>query len=316
MIKYLINLVELRTKVASVFPLVYTMVIYIYYFNDYQFSYLVAFIFSISMICLDMATTVLNHISGMSVEAETSHYDKQLLKMMEELKVDSSFNTKVLVMFISIGLILGIILAFTTNLLVLIVGAICVAVAAIYSNGPIPLKNTCLGEIASGVTMGMLIPIAFICAQDTSVFIISFDYRSVTFNIVNIVKWGTILLIPTLSIANIMLANNICDFKKDKNDGRITLPHVINKQNSKWLWLINYLLCYILLIVLLIANILPLVSVIVLVSIPFVFTNIKKFIKKPLKSKTFKYAVFNLQIIVGSIIVTTILGMLIKSIDK
>lgn len=312
MLKYLKDYVELRTKVASVFPFIYVLVIYLYGFSDYQFSLLITIMFFVSMLCLDMATTVLNHLAGMKKEQDISVYDQRLLMQMHELKITDRFNKIVLYGLLSIGIGLGLIIGLMTNLFVIVIGMICVSVALTYSYGPLPTKNTPLGEVLSGATMGVLIPLGFLFAQDSSLFITNISFSQVTIDLQMVVIWAIILIVPAMLIANIMLANNICDIQKDINNQRITLPIVIGQNLSKGLFICLYLVSYLAIIILIILGILPVVSIIGLLSMPFVISNGFKFINNPQKSVTFKYAVINLQLVLLAVIIPVIIGLILN----
>ncbi len=312
MLTYLKNYVELRTKVASFFPYLYTVSIYILLFkDDYNFSPLILILFLIAMLCLDMATTVLNHTAGINDEKHTSPYDQKLLADMQKLGIGMNFNYKLFYILVTAGIGLGLLIVILSNLFVLLIGAACVFVAIVYSYGPLPLKNTFLGELASGVTMGMLIPGALIMALDPSIFVELNDW-TLSINLENTAIWMLLLLIPTFVIANIMLANNICDIEKDTNDGRITLPIIFGKEPSIFLWKLLYALAYVVILVLIGLNIFPLVSIISLLAIPIVVHNCKQFSQNPVKHLTFKYAVKNLIIIMGSITFTLVIKILLN----
>ncbi len=312
MITYLKDFVELRTKVASVFPYLFTLSIYLYAFADYDFKLILAVLFFISMLCLDMATTALNHLAGMNEEESKSKYDQKLLADMKRLGITNKFNKVVFNVLVLIGVSLGLIIGFVTNVFVILIGAICVFVAIIYSYGPLPLKNTPLGEVVSGITMGMLIPLAFLFTQDSSLFISSFTFQQLTINVSMIIVWGLILLIPTLTIANIMLANNICDVKKDSENSRVTLPLVIGTALASKLFILMYTVCYMLIVALILLNVFPVINIISLSTLPIVISNSRKFVAEPVKVKTFKYAVFNLQLILLSVIVPIVISLWIQ----
>ncbi len=312
MLSYLKNFVELRTKVASVFPFVYTLVIYILLYKEsYDFNVLIVVLFAIAILCLDMATTALNHLAGIKDEINISMYDQKLIKDMDDLGLSMKFNYSVFFILVTLGIGLGIIITLLSNIYVLGIGAVCVFVAIIYSYGPLPLKNTFLGELASGITMGMLIPLALIFALDASIFINIKDLI-LNINLENVLIWFFVLMIPSLVIANIMLANNICDVEKDVADGRLTLPIVIGKSKSIFLWKLLYIIVYIVLIGLVATNIFPLITLFSLVTIPFVYRNCRAFVKLPVKSKSFKFAVQNLVLIMSIITITLVIEILIK----
>lgn len=312
MVSYLKNFVELRTKVASVFPFFYVLLVYlVYYSNQYQFKPELAIVFFISMLSLDMATTALNHLAGLNKEEDISLYDQQLQKSMNKLGINNNTNWAIFLILAFIGIGLGGYLVLSSNIYVLLLGAFCVFIALIYSYGPLPLKNTCLGEVASGFTMGAIIPIAFLCIQDLSLFLKDNNLFAFDFYLYNMYCWALILLIPVLLIAAIMLANNICDIDKDIVNGRKTLPILIGQQNGLRLWNGLYFTSYIILVLLVILDIFNPIMLLGLVTIPVVLKNCKKLNEIPVKAKSFKYVVFNLQIILGSLIVLLLISYIV-----
>lgn len=310
MFKYFINLVEPKTKAASVFPFFYVLVLYLYMFEGFQFNWIVTILFFISMVCLDMATTVLNNIVGINNEQNISVYDRNLQLQMEKLNLSSQFNLRVFYGLMAIGIGCGIIVVALTNIFVALIGAICIVVSITYSSGPVPLKNTCLGELASGITMGYLIPLAFLCAQNPSLFIIDATHDMLILNVSMITKWGISLMVPTLVIANLMLANNICDMAKDKADGRLTLSLIIGQSFSLGLWGLMYMLAIFCIILMIIMGIVPKFTIFGLAIIPFVILNISYFVFNPQKAITYKYAVYNLQLIILAVIIPTIANLI------
>ncbi len=93
MIKYFIQYVELKTKVASVFPFLFALAFYLLnYATDYNFDATKALIFFISMLALDMATTTLNHQVGMDKEQDISPYDQNLVNHMKILGLTKNHN--------------------------------------------------------------------------------------------------------------------------------------------------------------------------------------------------------------------------------
>ncbi len=172
MFRYLLDYVELRTKVASFFPFIYTLIIYfLFAYPKYNFDASLTIIFLIAILSLDMATTTLNHLVGMNKEEDISMYDQRLIEGMKQYKLSSKFNYFVTGVLTVIGIFCGIYLVLNSSILLLLLGIVCVGVAIIYSYGPVPIKNTCLGELASGITMGYLIPLAFLLVKIVQYFL-------------------------------------------------------------------------------------------------------------------------------------------------
>ncbi len=302
MFKYLINYVELKTKVASFFPYLYTLVVYLLLAApEYQFSSKTAFIFLIAILAFDMATTTLNHLVGMQKEEDISFFDQKLLDGMTNLNITMKFNYLITAILSLIGLICGLYLVWISSPILLLTGALCVSVAIIYSYGPVPIKNTCLGELASGITMGYLIPLAFIISQDQSIFLINLTEETALLNIMNIFYFVLIFAIPTLLIANIMLANNACDVKKDLNNSRYTLAVMLGQEKAIKLWKIIYYITYIIIVFLVLLQVFTPIVLISLLTIIPVSKNIKVFAENPVKKETFICAVKNIVIILSTI---------------
>ena len=96
--------------------------------------------------------------------------------------------------------------------------------------------------------------------------IISFMYYNNMLNInINLLEVFYIFLIsiPTMSgIANIMLANNICDVEEDIVNNRFTLPYYLGVKNAFKLFKILYYIGYLDIILLVLLKISPVLSLI------------------------------------------------------
>ncbi len=91
-----------------------------------------------------------------------------------------------------------------------------------------------LGEVFSGVTMGLGITFLaiYVNAADQGIAHFGFSGYTLTFEM-NVLLLLEILLVSLpcmLTIANIMLANNICDLEEDIANQRFTLPYYIGRK--------------------------------------------------------------------------------------
>lgn len=311
MFKYFIQYVELKTKVASVFPFMFALLFYIINFAiDYEFDPIKAVIFFVAMLALDMATTTLNHQVGMDKEKDISPYDQNLVKQMHDLNLSNKHNYIIIAILATIGIGLGFYLVSISSALLILVGGLCVLVAIAYSYGPVPIKNTCLGEVFSGATMGYLIPLAFFISQDQSIFISSMTNSTISLNYINILIFVITFAIPTLLIANIMLANNICDIDKDINNKRYTLAVMLGQNQAITLWQNIYIFIYSLIGVSIVLGFLPMIAFVSYLTMIPVFKNIKIFKANPIKSETFIMSVKNIVIVLSSLTVLMIISLL------
>ncbi len=115
--------------------------------------------------------------------------------------------------------IAGIAVVLLTSLWLLAWGALAVAGIALYSAGPKPISSLPLGELISGVVMGGILT----CVV----------FYSMTLNFSAVVV--ALAVVPTVSIAQIMLTNNTCDIDRDIVAGRKTLPILIGRNSARML---------------------------------------------------------------------------------
>jgi 1,4-dihydroxy-2-naphthoate octaprenyltransferase len=100
-----------------------------------------------------------------------------------------------------------------------------------------------------------------------------------------------------LGIANIMLANNICDIDDDIENKRYTLPIYIGREKSLGLFKFLYYISYLSIIISVIIGILPYYSLAALISFFAVRKNISLFYLKQSKKDTFVLSVKNFALI-------------------
>ena len=113
------------------------------------------------------------------------------------------------------------------------------------------------------------------------------------------------------TIANIMLANNICDLEDDIKNSRFTLPYYIGRKRAVILYNILYGLSFVAILTAVILNILPIVMLLSLLIILPVYKHISLFNKKQIKSETFTLAIKNLVLVNGSIIVMMVVSFIV-----
>lgn len=304
-IKSFLNLVEIQTKVASVIPFLIGVLFSLFRYK--KLDVLNLSILFISMICLDMATTAINNYMDYRKTQEENVI--QLDGLKEKLVI--------LIIFLLLGItvVSGVILFLRTDLIVLLIGIIGIIIGVLYSYGPLPLSYTPLGELFSGSVMGGLIFFVTVYIQQETGFIISFYFEEwfLKFDI-NVVELGVLILtsLPlVLTISNIMLANNLCDLEKDKVNGRLTLPIVLG---SKWgLIIFNtlYIVTYMVIMTSIILEVLPITSILVLITVIPVVKSVRVFNKTQSKKDTFVISVKNFVLISLAIIISLIIALFI-----
>ncbi|WP_278926373.1 1,4-dihydroxy-2-naphthoate polyprenyltransferase [Staphylococcus auricularis] len=130
--------------------------------------------------------------------------------------------------FYIVAALIGIFLAIQSSLWILPVGLVCMAVGYLYTGGPFPISWTPLGEIFSGLFMGMII------------ILISFYIQTGVLD--GYAVWMSIPIVITIGLIN--MANNIRDRVKDKAKGRKTLPILLDKRLSIIVMAAMYIIAY------------------------------------------------------------------------
>lgn len=289
MVNRLLDYLEIKTKITSLFAFLMTIGILLY--KRQSIDWISTLVFFIAMFIFDLATTAINNY----IDTKTNDQQLQFKR-----------KTALMIIFILIGIsaLLGLYLVYLTDILILFVGALCFLCGILYTYGPIPISRLPFGEIISGVFYGLFIPLLLIyinTSQDTLVtYGITGGILSLDINIINILFLLLFSIPLVCGTANIMLANNICDLEKDIQVKRFTLPFYL-KEKSVYLFAGIYYLAYIAVIVMVLVKILsPLCLLMILTIIP-VQKNIQVFFKKQDKRTTFIVAIKNYLLILGSI---------------
>lgn len=298
-LKAYISFIELQTKVASVIPFIMGFIYTLYRYEEVNVGNLV--IMFISMICFDMATTAINNYCD--YKNEIKHLKGKYKGKNAMFVYNISQKTALLVIGILLctAICFGIILTIKTNLLVLAIGMLCFFIGIFYTFGPIPISRMPLGEVFSGVFMGLLIPFLtiYVNVYNQGYFGVYIDEFILSMNF-NLIEALTILLvtIPLIGgISNIMLANNICDLEDDIKVGRYTLPYYIGKNVAIKLYKYTYYVCYISIFISVLIGALPKTALLTLFTLYIVNKNIRIFSNKQVKSETFILAVKNFTIL-------------------
>ena len=136
---------------------------------------------------------------------------------------------KIALAFYLAAAILAIPLVVTRGPLVLMLGFIAAAVGFLYSEGPLPLSNTPLGEVLVGITMGLIEVIATEFVSSGKITISAY-----------------FISVPiSMLVSAILIANNIRDIEKDKQVNRKTLIVLIGYRYATTLFYLVITLSYI-----------------------------------------------------------------------
>lgn len=298
-----LKLVEIQTKLASLFPFLIGSLFVIYHYET--FNLLNTLIFFSSMLIFDLTTTAINNY--MDYKKATSDQYRKNSNIIGQENISERLVIITIFSLLSIAIGFGIWLVFLTDLLVLFVGIACFAVGVFYTFGPIPLSRMPLGEVFSGLTMGfgIVFLIVYVNAFDQGIVNLIWKGQIVSFE-ANLKLLLEIIIVSApciFTIAGLMLANNICDLKEDISNQRYTLPYYLGKKYSILLFNILYIVSFISILIAVHLQLMPIIALLSLVVILPVYQNVRLFNKKQVKSETFELAVKNLILVNGSIAV-------------
>ncbi|MBU4438804.1 MAG: 1,4-dihydroxy-2-naphthoate polyprenyltransferase [Firmicutes bacterium] len=301
MIQRFLNYVEIRTKIASLLPFLLGLTYVLYAYQ--QINILNTLLFFASMLSFDMATTALNNYIDVKTNDKILEFSQKTAK-------------QILIFLLILAILLGLALVFYAGVVVLVLGVLCFGVGIFYTFGPVPISRMPLGEIFSGLFMGLLIPflVVFINAPEQSLIYFTFTnwLLHVSFNILDLLKLGVVTIPAIAGIANIMLANNICDMEDDVKVNRFTLPYYTGVKNALNMFAALYYLGYAAIIVMVLFGLVPIYGLIVIAGLIPVQKNISKFRKQQSKIKTFSLSVQNLVILLFPLIIVMTIGAILN----
>lgn len=313
-IKAFLKLVEIQTKLASMIPYVFGVVYTLYRFDTLK--PLNVLFFFISLLSFDMFTTALNNYNDYRKAVRRYGYNYEFHNAIGQFKLKEKTVAATVVILFTIALVFGILTFYMTDYILLLLGALSFLMGILYSAGPIPISRTPLGEVFSGGTMGFLIPFLVVYSSiydrnyisiilSDSTFTLNLDYRA-------LLPVFLTSLPAVFCIANIMLANNTCDIDDDFENRRYTLPIHLGKKKSLILFDAFYILSFLDIAACVIAGYLPWVSIFALGVAFKVYKNVKAFHEIQTKKDTFGLSVMNMVMILVSLIVTVLLGLIIR----
>lgn len=297
--KVFAELVELKAKTASVFPFLLGMTYAWYHYHQLHLNYMI--LFFISLFLFNMAVDILDNYMDYQ-RASLEHDYKEKVNIIGREQLSLSLIKKMLILFIGISALIGIYLSIQTSWLVLILGILSFSVGIFYSAGPKPLSSLPVGELASGVTMGFIIP--FLC-----IYLNIYDVISLNGSII-----GSILLMSmpaVLAIANLMLANNTCDLEEDLLNHRRTLVAYIGKRGAIILFQLLAYLPFVFVLSGVFLRILPRIELLFFILLPIIFKQTQGFVAEQNKLRTFPLAIKNLALTVSVYSLLFLIGIFI-----
>ncbi|KRO27915.1 1,4-dihydroxy-2-naphthoate polyprenyltransferase [Lactiplantibacillus fabifermentans] len=307
--KIFLQFIRLNAKAASVVPYFLGILFSIYYFHEFKWAN--SIIYLIAQVAIALFVTGFNNVQDYYLAKDIHYRDTYNIIGREHLSPRRSLH--MMLAMLATAIILGIVLVFRTNLLLLFMGAAAIGVAVFYTYGPIPFSRFPLGELLSGTVEGFGVFFLAVYMNVPTPMLMGFHfnwpYFSLAGNLQNILVMILVGLPNIFLVANIMLADNICDLEQDIRNERYTVPYYIGKDRAIKVYDTLVLLAYIPVIFSVLFQVLPIYQLIVLLSLPIILKNIKTFNAEQVKETTFNTAPQNLMLFQGLQMLALILGI-------
>ncbi len=300
MLKNILRYLEIKTKITCVLPFFMTLAYLFYLGQPISWSLTIPFFFS--MFFIDLAATAINNY------IDSRDYP-------DMLGLSRPAALWLLLALLASGSILGLYLAWRTDLVVLLTGGLCVVCGVLYTYGPIPISRQPLGEILSGIFEGVLIPFLLLyinMPRDTYLTLtLGLPAIRLSLYVKPLVTLLLFTMVPALATAGIMLANNTCDIEKDISVNRYTLPYYLGKKRAIRLFALLYVLAYLFPCLMVLLGMLPATCLLLLLTLPVVWKGVDAFLKEQKKETTFLVSIKNYILLVGLYTVCIFLGGII-----
>lgn len=308
-IQSFLKYVEIQTKLASMISFLLGTAIALYRYRVLNGNLLLMLV---SLLCFDMTTTAVNNYMDFKNARKKSGYGYEKHNAIVRDNIRESTAVVVIFVLLAIAVAAGIALFLRTNVVVLLIGAVSFTVGILYSAGPIPISRTPFGEIFSGMFMGFLIPFLSVYIHITDSDLISLLLEKTVFTF-QIDLWEVFSLflcsVPAVTgIANIMLANNICDMEDDLENRRYTLALYIGKKKALIVFKGLYYTAFLAVILAMVLRIIPITGLLFFLTLIPLQKNIRIFDQKQSKAETFGLAVHNFTIMNAALILVFALG--------
>ncbi|MCQ9210264.1 1,4-dihydroxy-2-naphthoate polyprenyltransferase [Granulicatella seriolae] len=307
-----LELVEIKTKIASLFPFLVALAYCAYYYQS--FNWINTGLFFVAMLSFDMATTVMNNTMDYIKAKNLTYKKEENVLGRDGISVRLAFS--ILIGMVTLSALIGLVLVYRTNLLLLLVGLACFFIGLFYTFGPIPISRMPLGEILSGFTMGLgIFGIMVYINVPIETTAAIFYHNGILTGAVDLVFLAKVFLqaLPLVcTIANIMLSNNICDLETDISNHRYTLVYYITKERALLLYQWLYYTAFLAITLAVLLRISPWLMLATWLLFPMIQKNIKTFQAKQEKSTTFVLAIKNLVLLhslqIILLLVATVIG--------
>jgi len=249
-----LRIVEIRTKIVSVSTFALALFSAVWVFGTVPWH--LAGLLFIAVLAVDMGTTAFNTFFDFEHGVDASATNREVDKVLVHRRTPPGYALVIGLGLFAFAAVLGLFLVLWTGWPLLVLGAVSLVVAFLYSGGPKPISATPWGEFFAGFFLGTVLWVVVVFVLASGRWDLGFWWRV------------PLLSLPSfLFIASILTVNNCCDREGDSQAGRKTLA-ILWGTRANVLTLILPLGAYLTLAVLSISNLLPWTFLIVAVAGP------------------------------------------------
>ncbi len=316
MLRKFLLFVEIRTKTVSVLAFLLGTAYAAARYGLGSLDWGLAAVLFLSVFLFDMTTTAVNN------HVEVRHRLRRIRlglppgAPLRDYGMGKDGQLAAILLMLAAATASGLYVASRTDVVVLLVGALCFAIGVLYSAGPLPIIRTPFGEALSGFFMGVLIPFlaayVHVFGRTPAVLCVSLagGVLTVSASLGDLLPIVLLGIAPAAAIANVMLANNICDQATDLHDERYTLPILVGTKAALRLFAGLYALAGAAIVVQAASGWMPPWILLALLPAPLVYRNVRTFFQRQDKATTFGLSIQNLVLTIApSILILAVVAV-------
>ncbi|MEP7183329.1 MAG: prenyltransferase [Betaproteobacteria bacterium] len=216
-----LQIVDIRTKIVSMSSLVIGTAYAVWLTRSFSPGVFAAML--LATLCVDMGTTGFNSYYDFLHGVDAVDTDVEKSKALVQRGIDPAVALRISWLLFALAAVFGLVLGALVNWPIVAVGAACMAVALLYSGGPLPISRFPVGEFFAGGLLGIVLIAVAVFVQSRSV-----DTRTLWLGLPS----GTL-------IATILSVNNACDIDGDARAGRRTLAIVLGRARAARMLLVQ-----------------------------------------------------------------------------
>ncbi|MEI5994629.1 prenyltransferase [Candidatus Enterococcus mansonii] len=209
---------------------------------------------------------------------------------------------KVFLFFLICSLFFGMILVFSTDLLIFLLGILGYYVGFGYSYGRRPINSLPIAETIPAMLSGFMIPII-------SAYLANYGEIKMTSQTLGVMLIGFMPMF--FCMFNNLLANNTCDLEEDIKNGRRTLVYYIGKKNSVYLLIFFTVLSYVAIPVAVYFKQAPPMTLWLLVLLPITLIILRPYFQQQIKKQTFPLVLKGMSMLMFGYPVFYLIGILV-----